>query len=226
MGEGKTEQSARTRALLIGSAEKLIALNGVAAVSNRQISKAAGQGNNYAVGHHFGSKDDLLRATLTSHNVPIERLRRKCLAEVGPDPGVRDWLGCLVGPEVEYLAQLGAPSYFARFFAQVSSDPSATVLLYEETARSEALMTILDRFYGSLPTFPDDVLAVRNNLTRHMIVNALADIERAAEIPAPGAERAGRIAPAAGAAPQTWQHERDLVVDALTGMWLAPVTPP
>lgn len=208
MSEGKTEQSARTRALLIEAAEKLIALNGVAAVSSRQISKAAGQGNNYAVGHHFGSKDDLLRATLTLHNVPIERLRQKCLSEVGPDPGVRDWLRCLVGPEVEYLAQIGAPSYFARFFAQVSSDPSATALLYEETARSEVLMTILDRFYATLPTFPDDVLEVRNNLTRHMIVNALADIERAAE------DGGTRTAP--------WEHERDLVVDALTGMWLAP----
>lgn len=210
MSEGKTEQSARTRALLIGAAEKLIAVNGVAAVSSRQISKAAGQGNNYAVGHHFGSKDDLLRATLTAHNVPIERLRRRCLTEVGSEPGVRDWLRCLVGPEVEYLAELGAPSYFARFFAQVSSDPSATVLLYEETARSEVLMTILDRFYATLPAFSDDVLEVRNNLTRHIIVNALADIERAAE----GGE--ARTVP--------WQHQRDLVVDALTGMWLAPVT--
>lgn len=213
MSEGKSEQSARTRALLIGAAEKLIALNGVAAVSSRQISKAAGQGNNYAVGHHFGSKEDLLRATLTSHNIPIERLRRRCLAEVGPEPGVRDWLRCLVGPEVEYLvAELGPPSYFARFFAQVSSDPSATVVLYEETARSEVLMTILDRFYATLPTLSDDVLEVRNNLTRHMIVNALADIERAGEAEA-------------GASSRTWQHQRDLVVDALTGMWLAPATP-
>ena len=52
------------------------------------------------------------------------------------------------------------------------------------------------------------MLEVRNNLTRHMIVNALADIERAAE--------------GGGTRTAPWEHERDLVVDALTGMWLAP----
>ncbi|MBD0860648.1 TetR/AcrR family transcriptional regulator [Gordonia sp. zg691] len=211
MSEGKTEQSARTRRLLISSAEKLIALNGVSAVSSRQISKAAGQGNNYAVGHHFGSKDDLVRATLTVHNDTIEALRQKFLDTVGTHPGVRDWLRCLVGPEIEYLGQLGAPTYFARFFAQVSSDPAATVLLYEQMADSIALMTILDRFYDALPAYPDDVLELRNNMTRHMIVNSLADIERAAE--------------AQGRPLTRWQHQGDLVVDALTGMWLAPVGP-
>jgi len=211
MSEGKTEQSARTRGLLISSAEKLIALNGVSAVSSRQISKAAGQGNNYAVGHHFGSKDDLVRATLAVHNDTIEVLRQKYLDTVGSHPGVRDWLRCLVGPEIEHLGQLGAPTYFARFFAQVSSDPAATVLLYEQMADSVALVAILDRFYEALPAYPDDVLELRNNMTRHMIVNSLADIERAAE---------------AQDRPLTrWQHQCDLVVDALTGMWLAPVGP-
>ncbi|WP_238420362.1 TetR/AcrR family transcriptional regulator [Gordonia sp. 'Campus'] len=209
MSEGKTEQSARTRQLLISTAERLMALHGVSAVSNRQISKAAGQGNNYAVGHHFGSKDDLVRATLVTHNIPIERLRAKCMQAVGPEPGVRDWLRCLVGPEIEYLAQLGAPTYFARFFAQVSSDPAATALLYEQLAGSTVLTQILDRFYGTLPALPDDVLEVRNNMTRHLIVNTLADIERAAETGGPAA---------------SWQHQCDLVVDALAGMWLAPVT--
>ncbi|WP_232716910.1 TetR/AcrR family transcriptional regulator [Gordonia metallireducens] len=216
MTDGKTEQSARTRQALISAAEELIALHGVSAVSSRQISKAAGQGNNYAVGHHFGSKDDLIRATLTTHNIPLDRLRRKALAEIGPDPKVRDWIRCLVCPEIEYLGELGAPTYFARFFANVSSDPATTILLYEQMGDSEPLLAILEGFYGALPQFSDPVLEIRNNMTRHIIVNTLADIERAAEDAArPGSERTVTA----------WEHQCDIVVDALTGMWLAPITP-
>ncbi|MEO9329429.1 TetR/AcrR family transcriptional regulator [Gordonia aurantiaca] len=211
MTEGKTEQSARTRQALITAAEKLIALHGVSAVSSRQISKAAGQGNNYAVGHHFGSKADLIRAALTVHNTPLDELRRKALDEIGPDPGVRDWVRCLVRPEIEYLGRLASPTYFARFFAQVSADPSTTTLLYEQMGGSAPLLAILEGFYGALPPFPDDVLEIRNNMTRHIIVNTLADIERAAEDPAH--------------TPTPWERQCEIVVDALTGMWLAPVTP-
>lgn len=210
MAEGKTGQSARTRHALITAAEKLIALHGVAAVSSRQISKAAGQRNNYAVGHHFGSKDDLIRAVLTAHNTPIDHLRRKALNSIGPDPRVRDWVRCLVAPEIEYLAGLGAPTYFARFFAQVSADPATTMLLYEQMGGSEPLVAILEGFYGALPSFPDDALEIRNNMTRHIIVNTLADIERAAEEPTH--------------VPIPWERQCEIVVDALTGMWLAPVS--
>ncbi|AZZ80613.1 TetR/AcrR family transcriptional regulator [Gordonia alkanivorans] len=211
MTDGKTEQSARTRQALISAAEELIALHGVSAVSSRQISKAAGQGNNYAVGHHFGSKDDLIRATLDRHNASIDRLRQKALDAIGPDPEVRDWIRCLVCPEIEYVGGLGAPTYFARFFANVSSDPATTILLYEKMGESKPLLAILEGLYGALPEFPGPVLEIRNNMTRHVIVNILADIERAAD---------------SGDRPVTpWQHQCSIVVDALTGMWLAPVTP-
>ena len=45
------------------------------AVSNRQISDAAGQRNNAAVCYHFGSRTDLLRAIESKHRTPIEALR-------------------------------------------------------------------------------------------------------------------------------------------------------
>jgi AcrR family transcriptional regulator len=58
-------------------------------VSNRQISEAAGQGNNTAVGYHFGTKTDLIRAILRRHREPVEARRKELYAEsvliVGPD---------------------------------------------------------------------------------------------------------------------------------------------
>ena len=50
-----------TRELILTTAERLFAEHGVA-VSNRQISEAAGQANNFAVGYHFGTKTDLVLA--------------------------------------------------------------------------------------------------------------------------------------------------------------------
>ena len=50
-------QPSPTRELLLNTAERLFAEHGVAAVSNRQICEAAGQGNNYAIGYHFGSRE-------------------------------------------------------------------------------------------------------------------------------------------------------------------------
>ena len=53
------------------------------AVSNRQISEAAGQGNNAAACYHFGTRTDLLRAIESKHRVPIEELRAQMLAGIG-----------------------------------------------------------------------------------------------------------------------------------------------
>jgi tetracycline repressor-like protein len=51
----------RTKDLIRATAERLYAQHGVTAVSNRQIGEAAGQGNNTAVGYHFGTRADLVR---------------------------------------------------------------------------------------------------------------------------------------------------------------------
>ena len=69
------EKADATRTALLTAAERLFAEHGLDAVSNRQISEAAGQANNYAVGYHFGSRTDLLRALLQSHVVPLDEIR-------------------------------------------------------------------------------------------------------------------------------------------------------
>ncbi|MEV0038015.1 TetR family transcriptional regulator, partial [Streptomyces sp. NPDC050804] len=50
----RAERGDATRELILVTAERLFAEHGVFAVSNRQVSEAAGQGNNAAVGYHFG----------------------------------------------------------------------------------------------------------------------------------------------------------------------------
>ena len=73
-GPGRMTRSARrdaTRELILTTAERLFAEYGIEVVSNRQISEAAGQGNNAAVNYHFGTKADLVRAIMAGHNKDI-----------------------------------------------------------------------------------------------------------------------------------------------------------
>ena len=55
----RAERASTTQEAILKAAERLYAEHGVFAVSNRQVSEAAGQGNNAAVGYHFGTKADL-----------------------------------------------------------------------------------------------------------------------------------------------------------------------
>ncbi|MBI0385220.1 helix-turn-helix transcriptional regulator, partial [Streptomyces albiflaviniger] len=95
----------------MAAAERLYAEHGLVAVSNRQISEAAGQGNVAAVGYHFGTRADLVRAIMRKHSEAIEEIRRRMAEETRGSEEVRDWVACLVRPATEHLATLGVPSW-------------------------------------------------------------------------------------------------------------------
>src|SRR4051794_11235488 len=110
-GTMRADRSSETRELILTAAERLFAEHGVAAVSNRQVSEAAGQGNNAAVGYHFGTKSDLVRAIVRGHAERLDRVRLKTLAEIGDSTDLRDWVACLVRPLTDHLAALGSPTW-------------------------------------------------------------------------------------------------------------------
>src|SRR5512144_2810248 len=114
------------------------------AVSNRQISEAAGQGNNAAVSYHFGSKTDLLRAIEAKHHEPIERLRARMLQVVGDSTAMRDWVGCLLRPLTDHLAALGNPTWYARFAAQAMADPSYRQVVTRDALTSPELVAAIN----------------------------------------------------------------------------------
>lgn len=68
----KKRSSDETRIALIRAAETLFAERGFDAVSLREVSVAAGQLNNSAVGYHFGSRETLIDAILERHSTPIQ----------------------------------------------------------------------------------------------------------------------------------------------------------
>src|SRR6201995_3322027 len=85
------DRSSATREALLQAAERLFAERGMYAVSNRQISEAANQGNNAAACYHFGTRTDLLRAIQSKHRRPIEELRARMLADHSDSTALRDW---------------------------------------------------------------------------------------------------------------------------------------
>ncbi|KOV75947.1 TetR family transcriptional regulator [Streptomyces sp. NRRL WC-3723] len=188
----------------------MFAEHGVYAVSNRQVSEAAGQGNNAAVGYHFGTKADLVRAVARRHAEHIETLRERALAAAGDSTDVRDWVDCLVRPVTEHLASLGSPTWYSRFCAQVMTDPALHEIMVEESLTSPALREAVEGLNRTLPELPPEVRAERGQMVRVLILHTCAERERAL------AE--GTPTPRA-----TWGEVATGLADAIVGLWLAPV---
>ncbi|MGP4008550.1 TetR/AcrR family transcriptional regulator [Streptomyces sp. 4N124] len=208
----RAEQVNATRELILTAAERLFAERGVYAVSNRQVSEAAGQGNNAAVGYHFGTKADLIRAIVRKHDGRIEEIRSRLLAGIGDSTDVRDWVDCLVRPVPEHLAALGSPTWYARFCAQVMTDPTLYEIMIEESLSSPTLRQTVDGLRRCLPELPAEVRAERGDMARHLILHVSAERERALAENAP--------TPRAN-----WSDAATGLTDAVVGIWLAPVTP-
>lgn len=147
-------RSDTSRRLILLAAERLFAEHGIAAVSNRQISDAAGQGNNSAVGYHFGTKIDLVLAVSRLHKAPIDSLRSEMLARTVGSTNVRDWVACLVQPLTDHLESLGTPTWFARFSAQLLTDPQFRPAVEREALEDETLRQVLAGLEASRPDLP------------------------------------------------------------------------
>jgi AcrR family transcriptional regulator len=208
----RTDRSTATRTSILDAAERLFAEHGVHEVSNRQVAEAAGQGNTAVVGYHFGTKADLVRALVRRHTAAIERTREDMIERVAGSDDLRDWLACLVHPTFDHLAALGTPTWYARFGAQVMTDPALRAILVDESLSSPALLRILDRLHACLPALPPAVRRERSDVGRHLLVHVPAERERA-------------LAEGAPTLRASWADTATGLVDVLVGVWLAPVSP-
>jgi AcrR family transcriptional regulator len=212
----RSERATSTQEAILAAAERLYAEHGMFAVSNRQVSEAAGQGNNAAVGYHFGTKADLVLAIEQTHREPIERLREEMVAELGAnmgqDGGMRDWVGCLVRPLTEHLTVLGNPTWYARFAAQAMTDPAYYNIVVKDALSSQSLIQVIDGINRCLPDLPIEVRYERNIMARNLLIHTCADLERS-------------LAAGASLARASWRATATGLIDAIVGLWLAPVTP-
>jgi AcrR family transcriptional regulator len=214
----RTERASSTQEAILAAAERLYAEHGMFAVSNRQVSEAAGQGNNAAVGYHFGTKADLVRAIEQKHRGPVEQLREQMVADLmdtGGSAEMRDWVACLVRPLTDHLEALGCdglPTWYARFAAQAMTDPAYYNIIVKGALSSPSLVQVVDGINRCLPNLPAEVHFERNIMARNLLMHTCADRERAL---------------AAGTSPtrRSWGAAASGLIDAIVGLWLAPVTP-
>ncbi|HWC83461.1 MAG TPA: TetR/AcrR family transcriptional regulator [Pseudonocardiaceae bacterium] len=200
-----------TRNAILDVAVRLFAEQGVLAVSNRQIGAAAGKGNTSVVGYYFDTKADLVRALVRRFNAQVNTGREDRIAHLGKKPGLRDWVSCLVHPYLELLEVDGPPTWYARFMAQVVTDPGLRPIVVEE-ARSDSMRRVLAGLEDCLPDLPEPVLRERSRIASHVILQMCAERERA-------------LAEGQPVAPASWDEAATGLVDVLVGMWTADVTP-
>ncbi len=208
----KADRASATRESILVTAERLFAEHGVHVVSNRHISEAAGQGNNAAVNYHFGTKVDLVRAIVRRHAEPMERLREELVEAVGGEGDLRDWVACLVRPSTSHLRELGSPTWFARFSAQVMTDPALRAIIAEESLSSPALARAVEGLNRCLDGLPAEVRAERGDMARQLMIHMTAERERA-------------LAEGAATPRASWDDAGTGLIDAVTGLLLAPVSP-
>lgn len=209
-GPGLTGK-ASTRELILDTAERLFAEHGIFATSNRRIAEAAGQGNNWVAGYHFGSKADLVRAITRRFTAEVERSRAQLLAALDDSAGLAELLGCLVRPWTDRFEELGANSYFARVCAQAMNSSVLRPIVVEEGSHSDSLeqtWEALDKFF---PGGADLSTELRRGMMTHLIVFVCA-------------EREGALAEGRPVGRQTWADEANGLIDALQGIITASMT--
>ena len=88
--------SSDTKARLLDHAEKMFAEDGIFAVTNRQITEAAGQKNASALNYHFGTRNELSSTLLTRRGKDLDKIRAELLAHLGDNPTTRELVQLLV----------------------------------------------------------------------------------------------------------------------------------
>jgi AcrR family transcriptional regulator len=206
----RSDRSTGTREAILSAAEWLFAERGMYAVSNRQISEAAGQGNNAAACYHFGTRTELLRAIESKHREPIEELRAQMLGDIGDSTELRDWVSTLVRPLTEHLAALGTPSWYARFAAQAMADPTYHQVVTKDALASPMLVKTIDGINRCLPDLPKRVRSERIVMVRNLLMHTCAEHE-------------GALAEHGSRSRSAWPVAAEGLIDAIVGLWRAPV---
>lgn len=151
-------------------------------VTTREITEAAQQRNASAVSYHFGSRQGLLLELLARRGAPVDAERGRLRDRLGPDPGLRDLVACLVVPYAELLEAPEGRSY-VRIVAQLRGRFAAW-RVESDAATTRHLAQILDEIEAR----PSAPAAVRRERVVALIMLLTGSV----------AERARRIDDGAG----------------------------
>jgi AcrR family transcriptional regulator len=160
---------------LIEAAEALYGEHGLDAVSLRQISVAAGSGNNYAVQYHFGDAGGLIRAILEKRTPELERRRALLLAtakEEGRLGDSRTLMDVLYRPLLDYVDAQGLRTY-ARFLLALNSSPAGLQHAIDQFRLMPISDHVLDLLHLANPEIPRALIGERQRLIAIMVLTSV-----------------------------------------------------
>jgi AcrR family transcriptional regulator len=191
---------------LVRAAERLFAEHGLGGVSLRQVSAAAGNGNNSAVHYHFGSKESLIQA-IFEYRLPALNERRQELLDERDPHDLRGWVECFVLPIMELAER--QDTHYVTFVVQLRASNLESP--FDRMPKPFVSFTnhFFDQFHAHLPQLPEPLRSARIGHALTSCLHASSDRERGRSSKAP------RL--------PFLVHSRDLV-DGLVGFLDAPVS--
>ncbi|MBF9069045.1 TetR/AcrR family transcriptional regulator [Streptacidiphilus fuscans] len=197
-----------TETLILLTAERLFATQGIDATSMRQIGQAAGQRNAAATQYHFRNKQLLLKAIFEHRLGAIDLRRRDLLAALQQSGEAADpWrlVEALVRPLAEQAVLPG--SHYVRFLERVFEHAGRDVALLAEIGGLDQAVAAGRLVHARLPLLDTPQGRLRLRWAGQLIISGLADLEQ-------------RCADAAGSTdPEEFTTG---LVDAVTGLVTAP----
>ncbi|NVJ97461.1 MAG: helix-turn-helix transcriptional regulator [Alphaproteobacteria bacterium] len=171
--DGKAKRADATRAALIKAAERLIAEKGLAAVSTREILQEANQRNQSALQYHFGSKDGLMRATISERTKQIDERRLELMKDWTETSNMDEVLKVLVLPLAELAEQEIGGRHYILFLCQAITQPDWDL----RQAIKDFELTGLGRAYEIydelLADLPEEARVVRQEIAYDVAILAL-----------------------------------------------------
>lgn len=173
-----------TRLVLLETAERLFATQGIGAVTLREIQLAAGQSNSSVIGYHFGSKTDLVRALIAHRQPALDAERDDGLATLHhtvdgsgrPAATARELVDLVVGPLVSSIRR---GELYVPFLARLSEDPLARSEYWPSHVEDNLTPEVTEQLVQSVTSgLPPRVRRARNLLFFTSVLDTLGDHAR------------------------------------------------
>jgi AcrR family transcriptional regulator len=178
----RTDPSAQTRKRILDTAERLFGDSGVAAVSLRDINRAAGISQG-VLHYHFGGRDALVEAILERSLPAINAERRRmyeALVAADKPPAARDVMEILCLPLAQLaLARQPSGRRFLRCLARLHQEHNP--VRARVSGKYMADIPILDMLQACAPAAPLTRIEWYLGMVMSVIHATLADVGRAGQ---------------------------------------------
>lgn len=172
-----------TAELLLKTAERLYAEQGLGVVSTRQIAREAGQKNHSAISYHFGGETALVEAILDYRMIPLDQKRQvqyDKLVQSGQLENIRELVQLIVQPLTEELLRDEHDSYYISLLAQLINRGHWQQYFVDHPSRTSVILAVTERLIRILTkTLDKEVAEFRLSMMGPQVVRTVADWDAA-----------------------------------------------